>query len=71
MLLSFTVQLDTRKVICSSLDNEPDLIRPTLIDRNFDKLSGYPLFFSLNVFEVAILWMVDLYDYVFQIKQEM
>ena len=71
MLLSFTVQLDTRKVICSSLDNEPDLIRPTLIDQNFDKLSGYPLFFSLNVFEVAILRMVDLYDYVFQIKQEM
>ena len=42
MLLSFTVQLDTRKVICSSLDNDPDLTRPTLIDQNFDKLSGYP-----------------------------
>lgn len=68
MLLSFTVQLDTRKVICSSLDNDPDLIRPTLIDQNFDKLSGYPLVFSLNVFEVAILRMVDLYDYVFQIR---
>ena len=68
MLLRFTMQLDTRKVICSSLDNEPDLIRPTLIDQNFDKLSGYPLVFSLNVFEVAILRMVDLYDYVFQIK---
>ena len=68
MLSSFTVQLDTRKVICSSLDNEPDLIKPTLIDQNFDKLSGYPLVFSLNVFEVAILRMVDLYDYVFQIK---
>ena len=68
MLFSFTVQLDTRKVICSSLDNEPDLIKPTLIDQNFDKLSGCPLVFSLNVFEVAILRMVDLYDYVFQIK---
>ena len=42
MSLSFTVQLDTRKVICSSLDNDPDLTRPTLIDQNFDKLSGYP-----------------------------
>ena len=52
----------------SSLDNEPDLIRLTLIDQNFDKLSCYPLVFSLNVFEVAILRMVDLYDYVFQIK---
>ena len=70
MLLSFTMRLDTQKVKCSSLDNEPDLIRPTLIDQNFDKLSGYPLVFSLNVLEVVILWMVDLYDDVFQIKQE-
>lgn len=65
------MQLDTQKVIRSSLDNEAGLIRPTLIDQNFDKLSGYPLVFSLNVFEVAILRMVDLCDYVFQIKKEM
>ena len=71
MLLSFTMWLDTQKVICWSLDNdEPDLIRPTLIDQNFGKLSGFPLVFSLNVLEVVILQMLDLYDYVFQIKQE-
>ena len=28
-MLSFTMQLDTQKVICSSLDNEPGLISPT------------------------------------------
>ena len=71
MLLSFTMQLDTRKVICSSLDNEPDLLRPILINQNFDKLSGYTLVFSLNVLEVVRLRMVDLYDYVFEIKQKM
>ena len=48
MLLSFIVQSDTQKVICSSLDNEPDLIRPTLIDLNFDKLCGYPFLVDLN-----------------------
>ena len=62
MLLSLTMQLDKPKLICSSLENEPDLIRPTLINTNFDKLSGYPLVFSLNVLEVVILRMVDLYD---------
>lgn len=60
------MQLDTWKVICSSLENEPSLIRPTLIDLNFDKLSGYPFVFSLNVLEFVIPLMVDLYDYVFQ-----
>ena len=48
MLLSFIVQSDTQKVICSSLDNEPDLIRPTLIDLNFDKLCDYPFLVDLN-----------------------
>ena len=71
MLLSFIMQLDTQVVISSSLNNEPGLIRPTLIDRNFDTLSDYPFAFSLNVLEVVILLMVDLYEYVFQIKQKM
>ena len=48
MGLSFTVQLDTQKVIHLSLDNEPDLIRPTLIDLNFDKLCGYQFVVNLN-----------------------
>ena len=46
--LSFTVQLDTQKVIRSSLGNEAGLIRPTLIDQNFDKLCGYPFVVNLN-----------------------
>ena len=53
------------------LDNEPGLIRPTVIDLNFDKLCGCPFVITLNVLEVVILLMVDLNDYVFQIKQKM
>ena len=46
--LSFTVQLDTQKVRRSSLDDEAGLIRPTLIDQNFDKLCGYPFVVHLS-----------------------
>ena len=60
------MQLDTWKVICSSLENEPSLIRPTLIDLNFDRLSGYSFVFSLNVLEFVLLLMALLYDYVLQ-----
>ena len=60
------MQFDTWKVICSSLENEPSLIRPNLIDLNFDRLSGYSFVFSLNVLEFVLLLMVVLYDYVLQ-----
>ena len=36
MLLSFTMQLDTSKIICTFLDKEPCLIRLTLIDLNYE-----------------------------------
>ena len=42
------MQLDTQKVIRSSLDNEAGLIRPTLIDQNFDKPCGYPFVVNLS-----------------------
>lgn len=73
VLLRFSGSLDTK---CISLDNEPCLVRPTLIDLNSNahnqRLCHYPFMVSLDrCDEVVILLMICQVEYLFQIKQKM
>ena len=51
------------------LDNQPCLARPTLVDINSNESVYYPLLpVLISVVEVVILLMINMLEYVFQIK---
>ena len=64
--LSFNGSLTTKYI---SLNNEPHLARPMLIDFNPDELSQglhhYPFMVSLDVIEIVILLMIHQVSYMF------
>ena len=65
LLLSFSSSLATK---CLSLNDEPCMVRPTLIDLNTANLKYYPFVISFkNVMEVV---MSCCQKYVFQKKQK-
>ena len=51
------------------LDNQPCQARPTLVDINSNESVYYPLLpVLISVVEVVILLMINMLEYVFQIK---
>ena len=65
LLLSFSSSLATK---CLSLNDEPCMVRPTLIDLNTANLKYYPFVISFkNVMEVVMSYCQK---YVFQKKQK-
>ena len=65
LLLSFSSSLATK---CISLNDEPCMVRPTLIDLNTANLKYYPFVISFkNVMEVVMSYCQK---YVFQKKQK-
>ena len=65
LLLSFSSSLAIK---CLSLNDEPCMVRPTLIDLNTAKLKYYPFVISFkNVMEVVMSYCQK---YVFQKKQK-
>ena len=48
VLLNFSSSLARDRTKCSSLNGEPCMVRPTLIDLNPGELKYYPLVISLN-----------------------
>ena len=63
VLLSFSEPLATK---CMFLNDEPCMVRPTLIDMNPFELKYYPFMISLN----KCTGMSYLEEYVFQKKQK-
>ena len=67
---------DSNYIACISLNNQPCMIRSTLIDLNPDEynqgLCYYAFLINLdNGMEVLILLMIHSVEYVFQTKQKM